>query len=68
MNWVKSSFSFANGNCVQVAATGDGEWPPGVQLRDSKDPGGPVLVFTAAEWDAFLAGARAGEFDRIGHG
>ena len=52
--WVKSSFSFANGNCVEVAEL------PGntVGIRDSRDPGGPVLRFTRAEWAAFLSGAR----------
>jgi hypothetical protein len=34
-----------------------------VALRDSRDPTGPVLVFTPAEWDAFVAGAKDGEFD-----
>jgi len=34
-----------------------------VLVRDSKNPDGPVLEFTAAEWDAFLAGLRNGEFD-----
>ena len=46
--WVKSSFSFANGNCVEVAELpGDS-----VGIRDSRDPGGPVLSFTRAEWAA----------------
>ena len=49
--WVRSSFSFANGNCVEVAELpGDS-----VGIRDSRDPGGPVLSFTRAEWAAFLA-------------
>ena len=49
--WVRSSFSFANGNCVEVAELpGDS-----VCIRDSRDPGGPVLSFTRAEWAAFLA-------------
>jgi hypothetical protein len=49
--WVRSSFSFANGNCVEVAELpGDS-----VGVRDSRDPGGPVLSFTRAEWAAFLA-------------
>ncbi|MGH3178022.1 MAG: DUF397 domain-containing protein [Streptosporangiaceae bacterium] len=52
--WVKSSFSFANGNCVEVAEL-PGSW---VGIRDSRDPGGPVLRFTRAEWAAFLRGAR----------
>jgi hypothetical protein len=34
-----------------------------VAVRDSKDPAGPVLVFTAPEWDAFVGGAKDGEFD-----
>ena len=32
-------------------------------MRDSKDPAGPVLTFTRAEWRAFLGGMRGGEFD-----
>ena len=47
--WVKSSFSFSNGNCVEVAGLGQM-----VGLRDSKDPGGPVLRFTPGEWSSFL--------------
>lgn len=34
-----------------------------VGMRNSADPDGPVLVFTQTEWDAFVAGARDGEFD-----
>ncbi|WP_433224752.1 DUF397 domain-containing protein [Microtetraspora malaysiensis] len=42
------------------------ELPDGnVGVRDSKDKGGPVLVFTPAEWDAFIRGVNAGEFDRL---
>lgn len=55
----KSSYSGAvNPNCVEV-----GFVTAEVLLRDSKDPDGPVLRFTADEWNAFLAGVRAGEFD-----
>ena len=46
-------------HCVEVAFRPDG----GVWVRDSKHPDGPVLKFTAAEWAAFTAGARDGEFD-----
>jgi len=55
--WVKSSYSSNDGNCVEVAFLGDG-----VAVRDSKDPDGPVLRFTRAEWAAFTDGVRAGEF------
>ena len=62
LNWVKSSLSFSNGNCVEVA-----ELPGGsVGVRNSREPAGSVLRFTREEWDAFLGGARLGEFDRFG--
>lgn len=60
--WVKSSLSFANGNCVEVAALPGNE----VGIRSSRDVQGPVLRFTPAEWHAFLGGVRNGEFDRFG--
>lgn len=61
-NWVKSSLSFSNGACVEVADLPDGR----VGVRHSKDPAGPVLRFTPAEWQAFLGGTRLGEFDSFG--
>jgi Domain of unknown function (DUF397) len=60
-HWVKSSLSFSNGNCVEVTALPDGR----VGVRNSRDPGGPVLKFTPREWSVFLSGARLGEFDRF---
>ena len=60
--WVKSSLSFSNGACVEVASLPGGV----VGVRHSKDPNGPVLRFTPAEWQAFLGGALAGEFDGFG--
>ena len=56
--WVKSSLSFSNGNCVEVASL-----PAGIGVRNSRDAGGPVLEFTPDEWRAFLGGVRNGEFD-----
>jgi hypothetical protein len=49
-NWVKSSYSNGQGgNCVECAAS-----PPGiVAVRDSKNPDGPKLTFTPAQWQAF---------------
>lgn len=57
--WIKSSYSGpTGGNCMEVAFLADGH----VAVRNSRQPGGPALVFTRAEWDAFLGGARDGEF------
>ncbi len=60
--WMKSSLSFANGDCVEVAGLADGT----IGVRDSKDSAGPVLRFTSGEWQAFLGGVRNGEFDQFG--
>ncbi len=61
-HWVKSSLSFANSNCVEVASLPDGS----VGVRHSKHTEGPVLRFTPGEWQAFLAGVLNGEFGRYG--
>jgi hypothetical protein len=61
LTWVKSSFSFSNSNCMEIASLPDGD----VGVRHSKHPEGPVLRFTPEEWDAFISGARAGEFDDL---
>jgi hypothetical protein len=61
-HWIKSSLSFSNGNCVEVASLPDDE----IGVRDSKNTEGPVLRFTPAEWHAFIGGVRNGEFDRFG--
>jgi hypothetical protein len=62
LNWVKSSLSFSNGNCVEVASLPAG----GVGVRNSRDAAGLVLRFTPDEWHAFLGGVRNGEFDSFG--
>lgn len=59
VQWRKSSHSGYQGNCVEVAALHRGE----IAIRNSRDPGGPALIFTRAEFIAFLGGAKAGEFD-----
>jgi Domain of unknown function (DUF397) len=51
-DWRKSSYSGSNGGaCVEVARN----LPEIVAVRDSKDPDGPALVFTQADWAAFTA-------------
>lgn len=56
--WIKSSFSFANGNCVEVRRRHDGQ----VELRNSRFPNIQLPSFTPAEWEAFIAGVNNGEF------
>lgn len=58
--WQKSTRSQQSGQCVELART-DG-W---IGLRDSKEPGGPVLVFTAEEFATFLDGVVKNEFDDL---
>jgi hypothetical protein len=59
--WRKSSKSYGNGDCVELAPLPDG----GVAFRNSRHPAGPVLEYTAGEWAAFSAGMKAGEFDDL---
>ncbi len=61
-NWQRSSFVDVNGVCLEVARLS----PRRIGVRDAKDHGsGPVLVFTNKEWDAFIRGAKNGQFDSI---
>ncbi|HZN76977.1 MAG TPA: DUF397 domain-containing protein [Micromonosporaceae bacterium] len=54
--WRKSRRSQDNGACVEVANLG-----ATIGLRDSKDPAGPVLVFTRDEFVAFIHCVASGE-------
>jgi hypothetical protein len=58
--WIKASASNQNGACVELAAVADG-----VAMRDSKNPDLPALRYTREELAAFIAGAKAGEFDHL---
>lgn len=58
--WHKSGHSSNGGNsCVEVAVN----LPGVVAVRDSKDPDGPILSFTEAEWTVFTIGVRSGHYD-----
>jgi Domain of unknown function (DUF397) len=57
MIWRKSTYSQPDANCVEVARLPDG----GRALRDSKDPEGPVLRFSAEEWRVFVRRLKAAE-------
>jgi hypothetical protein len=57
-DFVKSSkCTYPPGGCVEVAIKGNS-----VAVRDAKNPS-QILSFTRAEWDAFVQGVKAGEFD-----
>lgn len=58
--WFKSSRSTATRECVEVAFLDSGT----VGVRDSMNPGGGALVFTADEWDAFTGTMRNGGFSQ----
>jgi hypothetical protein len=57
--WHKSTRSSADGDCVEVADN----LPDIIAVRDTKDRDGGTLVFTHAEWRAFVGGVKDGEFD-----
>ena len=60
-SWRTSSFSQGGNDRVETAFLPDGS----VALRHSRDPEGSVLVYTPREWEAFLKGAKDGEFDLV---
>jgi hypothetical protein len=59
VTWRKSTFSNDTGACVEVADLDGGARA----VRDSKNPDGGHLMFAEAEWVAFCAGVKSGEFD-----
>ncbi|MGI8311119.1 DUF397 domain-containing protein [Saccharopolyspora hattusasensis] len=50
--WFKSSYSGPNNNSCIEARLSRG----GIEIRDSKNPGGPILRFGSAAWARFLRG------------
>jgi hypothetical protein len=60
-DWIKAAASGGGGgDCVEMRRHGDA-----VEVRDSKNPDGPVLRFTHTEFAAWLDGAKQSEFDRL---
>ncbi|WP_028933234.1 DUF397 domain-containing protein [Pseudonocardia spinosispora] len=62
VEWRRSSFSKAaeeGGSCIELAFLDNGN----IAIRDSEDPDCVPHVFTPYEWECFVAGVHAGEFD-----
>ena len=62
LTWRRSSFSQLEGNCVEVAALGDGR----IAVRNSRHPDEAVVFCTRAELDAWVESVKAGRFDGLG--
>lgn len=58
-NWRKSTRSADTANCVEVRLV-----PDLVQMRDSKDPTGPVISYKLDAWRRFIIDTRKGALDR----
>lgn len=54
LTWFKSSYSSANGQCVECAPLPDG----GMAVRDTNDRGGAVLTISAEAWQRFADGLK----------
>ncbi|MFW5419866.1 DUF397 domain-containing protein [Nocardiopsis sp. CNT-189] len=59
--WQKSQRSNSRGSCVEMAKLPDGS----IAMRNSRFPAGPALVYTQAEIDALILGAKDGDFDNL---
>jgi Domain of unknown function (DUF397) len=61
VRWRKSRHSNSQGTCVELASLPDGA----IAVRNSRHPDSPALVYSPAEMDAFIRGAKDGEFDDL---
>jgi hypothetical protein len=59
--WQKSQRSNSQGNCVEFARISDDV----VAVRNSRHPHGPALIYTNAEIEALILGAKDGDFDNL---
>jgi hypothetical protein len=61
VSWQKSRASQEGGACVEMAKLPGGE----IVLRNSRQPGGPALIYTRSEIEALIQGAKDGDFDHL---
>ncbi len=61
VRWQKSHYSNSQGTCVEMALLPGGD----IAVRNSRDPNGPTLIYTKAEIQALLQGAKDGDFDNL---
>ncbi|WP_430827739.1 DUF397 domain-containing protein [Candidatus Protofrankia californiensis] len=61
VTWKKSRRSNSQGNCVEMARLS----PEVIAVRNSRDPNGPALIYTRAEIEALVLGAKDGDFDEF---
>ncbi len=61
VTWRRSDHSNPNGSCVELAELAGGA----VAVRNSRHPGGPALIYTPAEINAFILGVKDGQFDDL---
>lgn len=59
LTW-RTALSCDGGECVQVAADQNV-----VLMRNSRQPGGPLLEYTVEEWHEFVSGIKKGDFDDL---
>ena len=59
--WRKSAHSNPSGNCVELARLPAGQ----VAVRNSRHPRGAVLICAPGEIEAFIQGAKDGQFDHL---
>jgi Domain of unknown function (DUF397) len=62
VNWRRSTYSLANGNCVEVGTS-----RALVAVRDSKDPDGPVIDVSPRAWREFTEHVKRAHILHRGH-
>ncbi len=56
--WRRSSYCDTGGQCVEIAQAGTSHL-----VRDSKNPAGACLTFSAPAWAAFIRDIKNGTYD-----